>query len=52
MRMWTDYNSPGRYRAPAPGRRHPTGRGLQGLLTDHSLLGVAPPITIGYDGPR
>nr|DAX53601.1 MAG TPA: hypothetical protein [Caudoviricetes sp.] len=50
--MWTYYNSPGRYRAPAPGRRNPARRGLQGLLTDHSLLGVAPLIVIGYDGPR
>jgi len=38
MRMWTYYNSPSRHRAPAAGRRHPTRRGLQGLLTDHSLL--------------
>nr|DAX47470.1 MAG TPA: hypothetical protein [Caudoviricetes sp.] len=52
MQLWAFYNSPGRYRASAPGRRHPARRGLQGLLPDHSLLGVAPPITIGYDGPR
>nr|DAV71009.1 MAG TPA: hypothetical protein [Caudoviricetes sp.] len=51
MRMWTYYNSPGRHRAPAPSRRHPAWRGLQGLLTDHSLLGVAPSIVIGYDDP-
>nr|DAO69008.1 MAG TPA: hypothetical protein [Caudoviricetes sp.] len=50
--MWTDYNSPGRHRAPAPGRRHPARRGLQGLVTDHSFLEVASPIVIGYDGPR
>jgi len=38
MRMWTYYNPSGRSRAPAAGRRHAAGRGLQGLLPDHSLL--------------
>nr|DAT14105.1 MAG TPA: hypothetical protein [Caudoviricetes sp.] len=52
MRMWPYYNSPGRHRAPAAGRRHPARRGLQGLVTDHSLLALAPLIVIGYDGPR
>nr|DAE19596.1 MAG TPA: hypothetical protein [Siphoviridae sp. ctvv53] len=51
MQLWAFYNSPGRYRAPAAGRRHAAGRGLQGLLPDHSLLGVATLIVIGYDGP-
>jgi len=38
MRMWTYYNSTGRNRAPAAGRRYPARRGLQGLLPDHPLL--------------
>nr|DAJ72750.1 MAG TPA: hypothetical protein [Caudoviricetes sp.] len=51
MRMRTYDDSSGRHRAPAPGRRDPAGGGLQGLLPDHSLLGVAPLIVIGYDDP-
>nr|DAU80199.1 MAG TPA: hypothetical protein [Caudoviricetes sp.] len=50
MRTYDD--SSGRHRAPAAGRRHPAWRGLQGLLPDHPLLGVATLIVIGYDGPR
>nr|DAV16116.1 MAG TPA: hypothetical protein [Caudoviricetes sp.] len=51
MWVWAFYNSPGRYRASAPGRRHSARRGLKGLLPDHSLLDVATLIVIGYDDP-
>nr|DAX53005.1 MAG TPA: hypothetical protein [Caudoviricetes sp.] len=51
MQLWEIYNSSGGHRASAPGRRHPARRGLKGLLPDHSLLGVAPLIVIGYDDP-
>nr|DAX85396.1 MAG TPA: hypothetical protein [Caudoviricetes sp.] len=51
MQLWAVYNSPGRYRASAAGRRHPARRGLKGLLPDNALLGVATLIVIGYDDP-
>nr|DAK63117.1 MAG TPA: hypothetical protein [Caudoviricetes sp.] len=52
MQLWEIYNSSGRHRAPSPGRRHAAWRGIEGLLPDHPLLGVAPLIIIiGYDDP-